>query len=148
MEGRAQGKINLEGETLAGKTKPDYSTATKLTRVAHLSRENPRMVFQCLMPHINKNSLKEFFYQLDGNKAVGLDKLTKEDYGKNLDENLENLVQRMKAMSYRPSPVREALIPKEGGKVRPIGISNFEDKIVQLMFAKILEAIYDPMPLF
>ena len=51
----------------------------------------------------------------------------------------------MKSMAYIPSPVREVLIPKGNRGLRPLGISNFEDKIVQLMMSKVLEAIYEPI---
>ena len=120
-------------------------TATKLERIAKLSGENPGMDFMGLMPHVNRDSLIGCFNELDGKKAVGIDQMTKEEYGQNLDENVKDLLSRMRGMRYRPSPVREVLIPKEGGKERPLGISTVEDKIVQLMFSKILEAIYEPL---
>ena len=120
-------------------------TDTKLKRIAVLSRGNLRQGFNCLMPHFNKESLTKCFHELNGKKAVGIDRKTKEEYGKNLESNIGNLVSKMKAMSYWPGPVREVLIPKGDGKTRPLGISNFEDKIVQLMMSKILEAIYDPI---
>jgi retron-type reverse transcriptase len=83
---------------------------------------------------------------LDGRKAIGIDGINKEMYGKNLTENIADLIDRMKRMAYHPSPVRQVLIPKEGkpGTTRPLGISNFEDKIVQKMTHKILEAVYEP----
>ena len=71
--------------------------------------------------------------------------MTKEAYGKDLERNIDSLLTRMRSMSYRPSPVREVHIPKGNGKTRPLGISNLEDKLVQLMFSKILEAIYEPL---
>jgi len=63
-----------------------------------------------------------------------------------LNENLEELVARMKTMSYRPGPVRQVYIPKEGkvGSTRPLGISNLEDKVVQKMMQRVLESIYEP----
>ena len=120
-------------------------TATKLERIAKLSGENPRMEFIGLMPHVNRESLIGCFNELDGKKAVGIDQVTKEEYGKNLNTNVDDLQIRMKGMRYRPSPVKEVLIPKENGKTRPLGISTAEDKMVQLMFSKILEAIYEPL---
>ena len=99
------------------------------------------------MPHFNKESLTGCFHELNGKKAVGMDGTTKEKYGENLEENITALLGKMKTMSYRPQGVREVLIPKEGksGATRPLGISAFEDKIVQLQMAKILEAIYEPI---
>ena len=114
---------------------------TKLKRIAMLSRGNRKQVFNCLMPHFTKESLIKCFHKLDGKKAVGIDRKTKEDYGRNLDSNIENLIQRMKSMTYYPQPVREVLIPKGDGKTRPLGISTFEDKLVQLRMSEILEAI-------
>ena len=128
-----------------GKTKPVNSTETKLKRIAELSGRNPAQAFNCLMPHFNREPLAACFHELDGSKAVGIDRKTKEEYGKNLDRNISRLIERMKSMAYLPEPVREVLIPKDGGKERPLGISNFEDKIVQLMMSKVLEAIYEPI---
>lgn len=94
----------------------------------------------------NEDSLRECFNELDGKKAVGADGIDKEKYGENLEENLRNLMANMKRMAYRPGAVRQVLIPKAGkpNEKRPLGISNFEDKIVQKMMQKILESIYDP----
>ncbi len=122
-------------------------TNTKLNRIALLSRQDPRRSFESLMHHFNEDSLKECFHALDGKKAVGADGIDKETYGNNLDQNISKLITQMKAMAYRPGPVREVLIPKEGkpGATRPLGISGFEDKIVQKMMQQILESIYDPI---
>lgn len=99
------------------------------------------------MHHFNVESLRVCFQELEGKKAIGSDGVSKDMYGANLDENLPRIVQQLKTMSYRPSPVRQVLIPKEGqtGAVRPLGISNFEDKLIQKMTQKLLESIYEPL---
>lgn len=127
-------------------TEHQIKTATKLARIAWLSGRDHGKKFGCLMHHFNAESLTACFHELDGRKAVGSDRVSKDDYGEALLENLEVLIERMKRMAYRPGPVREVLIPKEGkpGATRPLGIANFEDKLVQKMTAKILESIYEP----
>ena len=122
-------------------------TETKLKRIAALSAAKPEMVFTHVVHHFNEEALRACFHELDGKKAKGNDGIDKARYGENLEENLRNLVERMKQMAYRPGSVRQVLIPKEGkpGATRPLGISNFEDKIVQKMMQKVLESIYEPL---
>ena len=100
---------------------------------------------QNLAAYINEDSLRAIHRTMDKNKASGVDKVTKEEYEQNLEENLENLVKRMKNGSYRPNPTRRVYIPKETkGKIRPLGISSYEDKLVENAIAQILEQIYEP----
>jgi RNA-directed DNA polymerase len=128
-------------------TKGIMTTTTKLQRIVWLSKEEPERTFTNLMCMFNKEALKECFNMLDGKKAIGIDGITKSEYALNLDQNIEDLISRMKTMSYRPGPVKQVLIPKEGkaGATRPLGISNLEDKIVQKMMQRVLESIYDPI---
>jgi group II intron reverse transcriptase/maturase len=103
-------------------------------------------VFGSLIHHFNAESLKVCFTELQAQKARGIDGVSKEQYEKDLDANLEELVRKMKTMSYRMGPVRQVQIPKGDGKgVRLLGISNFEDKIIQRMTHKILESIYESL---
>ena len=120
---------------------------TALTEIAWLSANNPHQVYHSLMHQINVDSLRRCFDRLDGRKAVGVDQVSKAIYGENVIANLEDLIVRMKRMAYRPGPVREVRIPKEGkkGATRPLGISNFEDKLVQKRMQDILESIYEPL---
>ncbi len=118
---------------------------TKLKRIRKLSEGNPKMEFGWLIQHFNKENLIQCFHELDGKKAVGIDGKNKDEYAKDLEKNIESLVNRMKMNSYYPAPVRQVLIPKDDGKFRPLGISNFEDKIVQLLFSKILSNMYEPI---
>ncbi len=117
---------------------------TKVARINQISKERPKEVFTSIYHLINHELLKECYEELDGNKATGLDKVTKDMYFINLEENLNNLVNRLKTKSYRPSPARKVNIPKANGKVRSLSIANFEDKIVQMAVKKILEAIWEP----
>lgn len=130
-----------------GTTETHSMTETKLKRIAWLSNQDSTKEFQCLMHLFNEESLIECYHNLDKNKAVGIDGVTKEEYGKNLEGNIKEIIVRMKNMAYRPGPVREVLIPKEGkpGAKRPLGISNLEDKIVQMMMQRVLESIYEPI---
>jgi RNA-directed DNA polymerase len=117
---------------------------TKLVRIAKRSKEHPDAKFDKLMPLFNLENLTECFHSLRVDGAIGLDRVTKDEYGSNLKANLENLIGRMKSMSYRPQPVRQVEIPKPQGGTRPLGISCVEDKIIQQMCSKILEAIFEP----
>jgi retron-type reverse transcriptase len=122
-------------------------TEMKLKRIAALSAANPDMVFTHVIHHINEESLLACFHELDRRKAIGIDGVDKRSYGEKLNENLRNLVDRMRRMAYIPGPVRQVLIPKDGkpDATRPLGISNFEDKLVQRAMHKILESIYEPL---
>ena len=99
---------------------------------------------ESLMQYVNAKTLAESYARQPKRKAVGVDGVTKEEYGEKLGENLEDLLVRMKKFSYRPYPVRRAYIPKGNGKLRGLGIPSFEDKVVQGVFKEILEAIYEP----
>lgn len=116
---------------------------TKIARINQISKERPKEIFTSIYHLINKELLKECFDELDGNKAVGIDKITKDEYRLKLDSNLDTLIEKLKDKSYRPSPARRVNIPKANGKLRGLAIANFEDKIVQMAIKKILEAIFE-----
>lgn len=117
---------------------------TKLARISQLSKENPDMVFTSIGHLINKELLMECHKSMDGKKAVGIDGVTKEDYGRNLEENLDKLVGRLKQKSYKPQPARRVEIPKENGKTRPLSIYCYEDKLVQEALRRVLETVFEP----
>jgi len=100
---------------------------------------------QNLASHIDEELLKSIHRRMEKNKASGVDKMTKEEYEVNLDDNLKKLVARMKNGSYRPNPTRRVYIPKDGSrKMRPLGISCYEDKLVENVVAQILMMVYEP----
>lgn len=117
---------------------------TKLARISQLSSENLNMVFTSIGHLINKEMLKECHKKMDGEKAVGIDGVTKEEYSRNLEENLEKLVGRLKEKTYKPQPARRVEMLKENGKIRPLSIYCYEDKLVQEALRRILEAVFEP----
>ena len=98
---------------------------------------------QTLIHNVNKETLIKQHEKQQSGKATGIDAVTKEEYGLNLEENIDNLIKRMKSFSYRPQPVKRSYIPKANGKLRPLGIPAYEDKIVQGVMADVLNEIYE-----
>ena len=119
--------------------------ATKLERISQLSRENPDMVFTSIGHMIDKKLLKMCHEEMDGGKAVGIDGVTKEEYSRNLEANLDDLMERLKRKAYKPQPARRVEIPKDNGKTRPLSIYCYEDKLVQAALKKVIEAVFEPM---
>ena len=117
---------------------------TGVERIAERARREPLAPMTALMHHYSVENLRGCFESLDGKKALGVDRVSKADYWENLEDNLEHLHGQLHQMSYRPQVVRQVLIPKGDGGSRPLGISCIEDKIVQEMTRRILEAIYEP----
>lgn len=118
---------------------------TKLERITQLSRENPDMVFTSIGHLINMDMLKDCHAKMDKDKAVGIDGVTKEEYSLKLEENLSDLIDRMKCKAYHPQPARRVEIPKDNGKTRTLSIYCYEDKIVQEALKRVLEAVFEPL---
>lgn len=93
---------------------------TKLERIAEISANTRNPEFTSLYHHINVEMLKQCHRELDGNKAVGIDRITKAKYEVNLEENISNLAKRLKNKSYKPLPSLRVFIPKGNGKTAPV----------------------------
>jgi group II intron reverse transcriptase/maturase len=115
----------------------------QLLEVVERARREPEGRFHSLAHLIDVSALERAYRRTRKDAAVGVDGVTKEQYGQDLEGNLQDLHARMKAKRYRHHPIRRVHIPKEGGKMRPIGVSAFEDKIVQDALREVLEAIYE-----
>lgn len=118
---------------------------TKLERIKLLSSRNKDIKFNNLMHVLSFEMLEEQYRELSSKKAVGIDGMTKEGYGKNLSSNLDNLLNKIHNCSYKTKPARVTMIPKEDGGKRPLVISCFEDKITESAISKILEAVFEPI---
>ena len=116
---------------------------TKLESLTQRAGRDSRSKFTSLIHLLNEESLKECFWELKRDKSPGIDGITVKEYEDNLEENLKDLITRMKAWKYKPQPVKRVYIPKSDGKRRGLGIPTVEDKLVQLGVKKILEAIYE-----
>ena len=83
---------------------------------------------------------------MDGKKAPGIDGIRKEDYSVDAMDKLADLVIRLKHESYKPNDSRRVYIDKPGStKKRPLGISCYEDKLVEKNVALLLEIVYEPI---
>ena len=99
---------------------------------------------QGIMKYVNQESLIEQHKKQEKSKATGIDGISKIDYEENLNENIDGLIKRMKAMSYVPQDVKRVYIPKTGSKeLRPLGIPAYEDRLVQGAMAEVLNEIYE-----
>jgi group II intron reverse transcriptase/maturase len=112
------------------------------SRIAILANKHDKL--QTLMQYVNEENLRNAHKNQKSKKASGVDNVSKEDYDKNLDDNIDNLMKRLKAFSYYPQPVLRTYIPKDGSdKMRPLGIPAYEDKLVQSCMAYVLNEIYE-----
>lgn len=119
------------------------SVSTKLQRIARMAKEHPERAFTNLAHHIDLDFLREAYRLTRKDGATGVDGVTGEDYGRDLEGNLQDLLDRFKSGRYRAPDVRRVHIPKGDGRTRPLGIPTFEDKVLQRAVAMILEAVYE-----
>jgi RNA-directed DNA polymerase len=117
---------------------------TSLRGIAKRARRDKKARFRDLYRLLNQENLRWCFYQLRKDGATGVDRVTFAEYERDLDANLDDLVQRLKRKRYRAKLVRRKWIPKASGKLRPLGIPALEDKLLQLAAARLLTAIYEP----
>ena len=96
------------------------------------------------MRNVNEETLMTEHRKQNRKKAVGVDGVSKDKYDENAEENIRELVKRMKKFQYKPLPVKRVYIPKANGKKRPLGLPSYEDKLVQGVMAGILNDVYEP----
>ena len=116
-----------------------------LLKVVERAKRDPEVRFTTLSHLLDEQALRRAYDRLRKDAAVGVDGITKEQYGQELERNVRELHERMRTKRYRHQPIRRVHIPKDKGKTRPIGISCVEDKMVQGALSEVLEAIYEPV---
>ncbi len=116
---------------------------TSLRGISRRAAKDKEHRFGNLYGLLNENFLKWCFWQLKRDAAPGIDQVDFYEYRENLDENIRDLVKRLKQKKYRAKLVRRHYIPKTGGKLRPLGIPATDDKVLQFAVARILGAIFE-----
>jgi RNA-directed DNA polymerase len=121
--------------------------STNRTRIGDKARAHPDLVLTSLYHHIaDIDHLRDCYRLLKGNKAVGVEEVTKAMYAEDLETNLQDVSARLKRMGYRPQPKLRVYIPKPGSETgRPLGISSFEDKIVELATKRVVEPLFEAL---
>jgi RNA-directed DNA polymerase len=142
VEPRAGTKGNAE-QPRTCRTQSRASVSPGLDRVRQAARQRKREKFTTLLHHIDIDCLRAAFLALKRHAAAGVDGLTWQDYERDQERNLRDLLDRVHSGAYRALPVRRQYIPKPDGKQRPLGIAALEDKIVQRAAVRVLEAIYE-----
>jgi group II intron reverse transcriptase/maturase len=117
--------------------------STQLRQIAEQAKAHPDRVFTTLIHRMDVDFLREACQRLRKDGAPGLSGVTAKDYSKNLEANLIDLHERLRGKRYVAPPIKRVWIDKEGGKKRPIGLSEFEDKIVQKAVSMLMGAVYE-----
>jgi group II intron reverse transcriptase/maturase len=143
VEGRGPAKGNsVEQNRFRTQSRTDLQSA--LYRVRQAARKDHSVRFTALWHHVyNPDRLREAYLSLKRKAAPGVDGETWQQYGGNIEKNLEDLSKRLRRGAYRAKPVRRVYIPKPDGRQRPIGVTALEDKIVQRATVEVLGAVYE-----
>ncbi len=143
MEGRGLAKGNLPQQNVS-RTPSRGDAPSALERVRQAAAKDKKLRFTALLHHIyNLDTLRMAYFSLKKEAAPGVDGETWRHYGEKLEENLQELSERLKRGAYRAKPVRRVYIPKADGRQRPLGVTTLEDKIVQRAAVEVLNAIYE-----
>jgi RNA-directed DNA polymerase len=142
VEGRTLPKGN-GGETAAARTLRRDTASNGLIAVRRAARQSKSVRFTALLHHVTVDLLKQSYLSLERDSAPGIDGVTWQTYGENLEGKLRELHDKVHRGGYRARPARRTYIPKADGSKRPLSILCLEDKIVQQAVATVLEAIYE-----
>jgi RNA-directed DNA polymerase len=143
MEGRGLTKGNPL-EQNASRTQSRNNAPSALERIRQAASKDKEMRFTALFHHIYAlEALRTAYLCLKREAAPGVDGETWRHYGEALEANLHNLSHRLKQGAYRAKPVRRVYIPKADGRLRPLGVTALEDKIVQRAAVEVMNAIYE-----
>src|SRR6266852_1634831 len=138
-KGAEQGSLLDEGYTAAPEA--DKTVSTKLAGLAARARKEARLTN--VVQYVDEELLRLAFGSLRKQAAPGTDGQSYEDYGASLDENLKDVYARLKSGRYQAPVIRRVYIPKANGKLRPLGITTIEDRVVQKAVAWAISAVFE-----
>src|SRR5215469_3453774 len=141
-EERGPAKGNTDSKPRPGRS-AGTGVSSALGRVREVARRDKDARFTALLHHVSLERLVMAYWALSPKAAPGVDGVRWEDYGQDLVANLRDLHERVHSGRYRARPSRRAYIPKADGRLRPLGITALEDKIVQRAVVGVLNAIYE-----
>jgi group II intron reverse transcriptase/maturase len=142
----------VEGRTLTkenvGQPNPDWTPSqgsgpSGLDRVREAAKKDGKLRFTALLLHITIELLRDSYSNLKKKAAPGVDGVTWEEYGRDLEVRLKDLHGRIHRGAYRALPSRRVWIPKSDGRQRPLGIAALEDKVVQAAVGTVLNQIWE-----
>ena len=142
-EGRGLAKGNSQ-ERNTDRTQSRARVKSAHERIRKVAKEKRGQKFTALLHHVyDVAQLHEAYYGIHRNASAGTDGADWKEYGQNLEENLQELSDRIRRGAYRAKATRRVMIPKRDGSKRPIGVMTLEDKIVQRSMSEVLQCIYE-----
>ncbi len=132
---------SLFGESNTAAPEADNPVSTKLAGLVARARKEARLTN--VVQYVDEELLRQAFGSLRKQAAPGVDGQSYEDYAANLNENLKDLHSRLTTGRYQAPVIRRVYIPKANGKLRALGITTIEDRVVQKAVAWILSAVFD-----
>jgi RNA-directed DNA polymerase len=116
---------------------------TSLSGIAKKAKAQPKYRFRNLYGMVDEWLLADSWLGIRKSAGSGVDGVSGEEFEKDLEGNIRDLVEDLKGKRYRAKLVRRRYIPKGQGKLRPLGILATQEKVLQLAVARILRAIYE-----
>ena len=141
-EGSGLGKENATSATRPGHS-AGLSVPSALGRVRRVAKQDRKVRFTALLHHVDVDRLRTAYWALNPKAATGVDGVTWQDYGQDLEANLRDLHARVHRGAYRARPSRRVYIPRADGRQRPLGVAALEDKLLQRAVVEVLNAVYE-----
>jgi RNA-directed DNA polymerase len=141
-EGRVRAKENI-AQSNTSPTQSGERVSQGLRGVREVAKARKQERFTALLHHLSVDLLRDSYYALKRQAALGVDGVRWKEYEDGLEDRISDLHSRVHRGAYRAQPSRRVYIPKADGRQRPLGIAALEDKIVQQAVVTILNQIYE-----